>query len=64
MKTYQSYLDVHKSKLTLRVGKEDLTFGVEEQFKNSREKEEVFFVDEENELEELDKLVEEEVQTR
>nr|KAJ0224673.1 hypothetical protein LSAT_V11C100012890 [Lactuca sativa] len=55
------------SKLSLRVGKEAITFRVDEKIKNSKAQDEVFLIDgvnEENEIEELEKLMTEEVQTR
>lgn len=61
--TARALVDVCESKLTWRVGKEVMTFGVEEGFEKSKNPDEVFFMDEENELEELEKLMEEEVQT-
>lgn len=42
--------------------KEKIIFGVDERFKTSTSQDEVFFMDEDNELEELEKLMKEEVQ--
>lgn len=41
-----------------------MTFGVEEGLEKSKTQYEVFFIDDDNYLEELEKLIEEEVQTR
>lgn len=51
--TTRTLVDVRKSKLTLRVRKKEMTFGVEEGFKKSKNQDEVFFMDDDNELEEL-----------
>ena len=60
----QALVDICDSKLTLRAGNDEMKFGVEDEFKKDCAQNEVFFMDEENELEELEKLMEEEIQTR
>ncbi|XP_023747470.1 uncharacterized protein LOC111895625 [Lactuca sativa] len=59
----RALVDIRKSKLTLRVGDEQMTFGVADGFKNKHSQDEVFNIDEENEFEELEKLMEEEIQS-
>ena len=56
-------VDIREFKLTLRVGDEEVTFGVTNGFQNNYAQGEVFNIDEENELEELEKLIEEEIQS-
>ncbi|KAL7601430.1 uncharacterized protein LOC111915627 [Lactuca sativa] len=51
------------SKLTLRVGDEEETFGIKEDFQGSDVQGEVFNIDEKDELRELEKLMEEEIKT-
>lgn len=65
LNTTRSLVDIRESKLNLRVGKEEITFGVDERSTNSKENDEVFLMngvnEEVNELEELGKLMEEEL---
>ncbi|XP_023748839.1 uncharacterized protein LOC111897104 [Lactuca sativa] len=56
-------VDIRESKLTLRVGDEEETFGVQDGFQGSDVQGEVFKIDEEDKLGELQKLVEEELKT-
>ena len=63
LNTAGALVDIRESKLTLRVGDEKEIFGIEDGFQRSNVQEEVFNIDEENELEELEKLMEEEIKT-
>ncbi|XP_052620991.1 uncharacterized protein LOC128126876 [Lactuca sativa] len=56
-------VDLGESKLYLRVGNEKEIFGIKDGFQGNHAQEEVFNIDEENELEELEKLIEEEIKT-
>ncbi|KAL7600940.1 hypothetical protein Lser_V15G25757 [Lactuca serriola] len=62
LNTTRALVDVRESELTLRVGDEEETFVVQDGFQGSDVHDEVFNIDEENELEELEKLMEEEIQ--
>ena len=59
--TIRALVDIRDSKITLRVGDDEATFGVEDGFQGSNVQNDVFNVDEENELEKLEKLMEEEI---
>ena len=59
LNTAGALVDIRESKLTLRVGDEQEVFGIRNDFQE--DKEEVFTINEENELEELEKLMEEEI---
>ncbi|XP_023734919.1 uncharacterized protein LOC111882785 [Lactuca sativa] len=60
LNTVGALVDIHESKLTLRVGDDEATFGIEDGFQGNDVQGEVFNVDkEEDELEELEKLMEE-----
>ncbi|XP_052623636.1 uncharacterized protein LOC128128938 [Lactuca sativa] len=63
LNTAGALVDIHESKLTLRVGDENEIFGIEDGFQRSDAQEEVFNIDKEYELEELEKLMEEEIKT-
>lgn len=55
-------MDIREPKLTLRVGDEEMTFGLEDRFKEANTQNEVFNIDGGNGLEELEKLMEEGIQ--
>ncbi|KAL7595523.1 hypothetical protein Lser_V15G29447 [Lactuca serriola] len=63
LNTVGALIDIRESKLTLRVGDEKEIFGIKYGFQGNHAQEEVFNIDEENELEELEKLMEEEIKT-
>ncbi|XP_023743322.1 uncharacterized protein LOC111891494 [Lactuca sativa] len=63
LNTDRALVDIHESKLTLRVRDEEVTFGMEGGFQNDCAQGEVFNIDEGIELEELEKLKEEEIQS-
>nr|KAJ0195910.1 hypothetical protein LSAT_V11C700375850 [Lactuca sativa] len=63
LNTVVALVDICKSKLTLRVGDDKEIFGMEDRFQGYDVKSEVFNIDEDNELEELEKLMEEEIKT-
>ena len=45
LNTEQTLVDIHESKLTLRVGDDEMTFGVEDGFKREYAQNEVFIED-------------------
>lgn len=58
LNTAKALVDTRESKLTLRVGKKEITFEVDDKFKISKAQYEIFFMDgmnEDNELVELEK---------
>ncbi|KAL7593720.1 uncharacterized protein LOC111911455 [Lactuca sativa] len=61
LNTVGALVDVRESKLTLRVGDDKEDFGIQDGFQGYDVKGEVFNIDEDNELEELEKLMEEEI---
>ncbi|XP_023760786.1 uncharacterized protein LOC111909226 [Lactuca sativa] len=61
LNTVGALVDVRESKLTLRDGDDKEDFGIQYGFQGYDVKGEVFNIDEENELEELEKLTEEEI---
>ncbi|XP_023742593.1 uncharacterized protein LOC111890738 [Lactuca sativa] len=62
LNTARALVDVRESELALRVGDEEETFGVQDGLQGSDVHDEVFNIHEKNELEELEKLMEEEIQ--
>ncbi|XP_023746643.1 uncharacterized protein LOC111894774 [Lactuca sativa] len=56
-------VDISESNLTLRVGDDKETFWIKDGFQGSDIQEEVFNINENNELEELEKLMEDEIKT-
>ena len=50
----RALVDIRESNLTLRVGNKEMTFGVKDRFKKDKAQNEVFCMDEENELEKLE----------
>ncbi|XP_023747688.1 uncharacterized protein LOC111895867 [Lactuca sativa] len=63
LNTTGALVDICESKITLRIGDEKETFGIEDGFQGSDVQGEVFNIDKEDELEELGKLIEEEIKT-
>ncbi|XP_023767334.1 uncharacterized protein LOC111915926 [Lactuca sativa] len=63
LNTTRALVDVRESKLTLRVGDDEETFGIQDGFQGEDVKGEVFNMDEDNDLEELENLMEEEIKT-
>ncbi|XP_023756272.2 uncharacterized protein LOC111904780 [Lactuca sativa] len=63
LNTVRALVDVCESKLTLRVGDDEETFGIQDGFQGKDVKGEVFKMDEYNDLEELENLTEEEFKT-
>ncbi|KAL7593873.1 hypothetical protein Lser_V15G35352 [Lactuca serriola] len=61
LNTARALVDVRESKLTLRVGDNEETFGIQDGFQGKDVKGEVFNMEKDDDLEELEKLVEEEI---
>ncbi|KAL7606842.1 hypothetical protein Lser_V15G20544 [Lactuca serriola] len=61
LNTARALVDVRESKLTLRVVDNEETFRIQDGFQGEDVKGEVFNTDEDNDLEELEKLMEEEI---
>ncbi|XP_023741787.1 uncharacterized protein LOC111889862 [Lactuca sativa] len=63
LNTTGALVDILESKLTLRVGDEKEIFGIADGFQENHVQKEVFTINEDNELEELEKLMEDEIKT-